>query len=116
MSLTIAEAVVLLKKPGTRYSGSDWKYGWPHKFYIGSSKVYNEQLQSMTDEEVAAWSVITEEFFGIKFYRENGKTMYGCDYPDAMGYGYQRAGVVGPDSKPVRDDNWNLDFPGRLVN
>jgi hypothetical protein len=33
-SITVAEAIVYLKQEGTRFSGSDWKYGWPHKFYI----------------------------------------------------------------------------------
>lgn len=34
MSLTTKEAIEWLKMPGTKFSGSDWKYGWPHKFYI----------------------------------------------------------------------------------
>src|SRR5438132_848762 len=34
MELSVKEAIGFLKTPGTRFSGSDWKYGWPHKFYI----------------------------------------------------------------------------------
>lgn len=33
-SITVAGAASYLKQEGTRFSGSDWKYGWPHKFYI----------------------------------------------------------------------------------
>lgn len=33
-SLSPAEAIKFLKQNGTKFSGSDWKYGWPHKFYI----------------------------------------------------------------------------------
>lgn len=33
-SLSVEDAIKFLKQPGTRFSGSDWKYGWPHKFYI----------------------------------------------------------------------------------
>jgi hypothetical protein len=33
-SITVADAIKFLKQPGTHFSGSDWKYGWPHKFYI----------------------------------------------------------------------------------
>jgi len=33
-SMSVADLITALKTSGTRYSGSDWKYGWPHKFYI----------------------------------------------------------------------------------
>jgi hypothetical protein len=33
-SLHPEDAVKFLKQAGTTFSGSDWKYGWPHKFYI----------------------------------------------------------------------------------
>jgi hypothetical protein len=33
-SLSVAEAIKALETPGTQFSGSDWKYGWPHKFYL----------------------------------------------------------------------------------
>lgn len=26
--------IEMIQKPGVHWSGSDWKYGWPHKFYI----------------------------------------------------------------------------------
>lgn len=33
-SITPELAVRALITRGTRYSGADWKYGWPHKFYL----------------------------------------------------------------------------------
>jgi hypothetical protein len=33
-SITVADFLAALQTPGTHYSGSDWKYGYPHKFYI----------------------------------------------------------------------------------
>ena len=33
-SITVARFLAALQVAGTRYSGSDWKYGWPHKFYV----------------------------------------------------------------------------------
>jgi len=33
-SITPADMIALMQTEGTEYSGSDWKYGFPHKFYI----------------------------------------------------------------------------------
>jgi hypothetical protein len=33
-SISVSAAITFLKQPGTSFSGSDWKYGFPHKFYI----------------------------------------------------------------------------------
>lgn len=33
-SFTIADTIKFFQTPGVEYSGADWKYGWPHKFYI----------------------------------------------------------------------------------
>ena len=33
-SISLEKLIKLLQTPGTRFSGSDWKYGWPHKFYV----------------------------------------------------------------------------------
>lgn len=33
-SIPIYEAIDVLGTTGARFSGSDWKYGWPHKFYL----------------------------------------------------------------------------------
>lgn len=31
-SCTVDRAIELMQTPGVRFSGCDWKYGWPHKF------------------------------------------------------------------------------------
>lgn len=36
-SISVKRAIELLLTPGTHFSGTDWKYGWPHKFYIHPS-------------------------------------------------------------------------------
>lgn len=109
MNLTIAQASDLLKKPGTRFSGSDWKYGFPHKFYVGEGKVYNKQLKELAAEEVAAWSELTWKFFGVRFFKEGDKVMWSCPFKQNV-YGYQRAGVVGERGEPLRCDTWSPDF------
>ena len=44
-SLRVEDAIRYLKQPGTRFSGADWKYGWPHKFYL-------EPVNPEADKEV----------------------------------------------------------------
>lgn len=33
-SLSFEDALKAFQTPGMRWSGADWKYGWPHKFYL----------------------------------------------------------------------------------
>lgn len=33
-SLSPADFIKFMNQPGTSFSGSDWKYGYPHKFYV----------------------------------------------------------------------------------
>jgi len=54
-SMPPSETIRLLKDADTKVSGSDWKYGWPHKFYIhppkGWGKFYSVHLYDATEEE-----------------------------------------------------------------
>lgn len=48
-SLPPEETEQLLRRPSVTASGSDWKYGWPHKFYVVDEtgrhwKFYSEHL------------------------------------------------------------------------
>lgn len=43
-SISVEDAIKFLKQPGTQFSGSDWKYGWPHKFYIEPVNPDKEKL------------------------------------------------------------------------
>jgi hypothetical protein len=66
-SMRVSLAIELLKTPGTDYSGADWKYGWPHKFYIGGRKFYNNHLEDATPEELVEFSKLSEELLGISW-------------------------------------------------
>lgn len=100
-SLSPQEVIKLLKTPGTDFSGSDWKYGWPHKFYIGGKKFYNSHLEDMTDEEFKEFSALSQKIFGIEWMKNKEKGVgYRC--PKTTGfYGYQRAGKIGEDGNPI---------------
>lgn len=93
-SMTAARAIELLKTPGTDYSGADWKYGWPHKFYLGQKKFYSTHLQDASPEEFAEFNALSDKLLGIK---------WSIDPEKGLGYycvrGVQRYGVVGEESK-----------------
>lgn len=44
-SISVEDAIRFLKAPGTQFSGSDQKYGWPHKYYL-------EPVNPEADKEV----------------------------------------------------------------
>jgi len=106
--LTIAEAIESLKKPGTTYSGADWKFSWPHKFYIGNDRIYNEQVLKES-QLLPAWNEVSLKFFGITFEIREEKIYFRCPFR-AGPLGYQRAGVVGEDGRPRRCDTWSVDY------
>ncbi len=89
-SITLEAAIGLLSTPGTHYSGSDWKYGYPHKFYIGAQKFYTRHTDGASDEQIARWNAAAEATVGVTFEKtENGiRWKSPCQ-------GYQAAGVVG---------------------
>lgn len=75
--------------------GSDWKYGWPHKFYVyekgnlrlSGAKFYNNHLSTeLLDEETFNKVVDTINLHsGITFERKEGKLYYSAPYA-----GYQK--------------------------
>lgn len=80
----------ILKTPGAHFSGSDWKYGYPHKFYLdmpadalwqGSPsqhmKFYTRHLSDLPDEELKPLAELIEPFFAIRFFRDDdGRLSY----------------------------------------
>lgn len=108
------------KEKGMRYSGADWKYGHPHKFYVSLvvpqyrkcvgvstivgkdplytyteethvlGKFYTEHLMDATDEQLAEWEAVVSRYVGIHFRREAGAIKY-----TAPAYNYQADGEVG---------------------
>lgn len=75
-SMPVGEAIRRLDTPGNSFSGADWKYGWPHKFYIGSGyphKFYNSHLRDATLEEFKAFNDLSEFYFGITWITADNK-------------------------------------------
>lgn len=66
-SITPEYALRLLQITGQRYSGSDWKYGWPHKFYLDPFKFYSEHLLD-TPELIDEWNRIAAPLLGVEFF------------------------------------------------
>lgn len=45
-----------LQTNGTHYSGSDWKYGWPHKFYLEiPCEPYRTAISSRSEKKSGNW-------------------------------------------------------------
>lgn len=105
-SMSVDAVIKALKTPRTRFSGADWKYGWPHKFYIdafpGFTKFYNSHLEHATDEQLAEFSELSKACLGIEWSRHfpghEGKLTF-FTVP-----GRQWWGVIGPDGKPNHDE------------
>lgn len=93
-SLHPDEAVKLLKTPGTRYSGSDWKYSFPHKFYIGGGKFYVKHLPDAGPSAFEEFAKLSRELFGIGWEKRDGGIFWGAPHTSSP-YGYQRWGAVG---------------------
>lgn len=105
-SLTPRDALILFKTPGVKYSGSDWKYGYPHKFYLedrhGHYKFYTCHLKDMSSEFLDSWNEVVAPLTDIEFYHwrdlAEGERPVGLD-ASALVYhavpGVQRYGTVG---------------------
>lgn len=120
-SIEFSTLLEALKTPGTEYSGCDWKYGWPHKFYVDipcepyedvlttkwnpdgtveremttrstrHHKFYSTHLFDCAKEELAAWNEIAFPKLGIKVLVKENGEL-GFQAPCA---GYQAHGIVG---------------------
>jgi hypothetical protein len=91
------DALELLKK-GVHASGSDWKYGWPHKFYIsgysnGGGKFYSKHLYDADEKTFEELTDLLAKKLGIRFnIDEKGlsyiapyggfQTWYGSDFDE----------------------------------
>jgi hypothetical protein len=102
-SINIEGAITALSTSGTHYSGSDWKYGWPHKFYLDVSceprrycsssgpgknefgystktqewcKFYSEHLLDATPEQLERFNAAAERTIGITFELKDGELHY----------------------------------------
>jgi hypothetical protein len=86
------DLLVILEAGGT-LGGSDWKYGWPHKFYVKGSKgehlgkFYAEHIEDegYSDDALRTLLEQIEKHAGIVFRINEGELEYSAPY-----HGYQR--------------------------
>ena len=105
-SLRVRDAIRLLQTPGTRFSGSDWKYGWPHKFYIdnpGYYKFYTIHLRDANDTEFELFAKVSRETFGINWVRDEKGIQFQAPRSRNIG-GWQLSGIIGPGGVPHFDE------------
>lgn len=88
------DLIELLEASKIKLSGSDWKYGWPHKFYIDGlgglklwGKWYNKHLYDLDGELFAKLAKLLDTHTNILFEPKdsNGKFSYLAPYA-----GYQK--------------------------
>lgn len=84
-SMSVERAIQLLTTPGTKFSGSDWKYGYPHKFYISNNKEFPQDLKFYSGHLVYAENNLLEKFnelakkcFDIVFSKQEYQLGYYC--------------------------------------
>jgi len=66
-SLSVADAIKAIETRGTRYSGSDWKYGWPHKFYLDvPCEPFEAQIGSRSYWDEEKGERVEEVFMGTR--------------------------------------------------
>lgn len=74
-SMHFADLFELLDSgPQARVSGSDWKYGWPHKFYVHApglhAKVYTEHLLELDQPVFDYAAARLLQATGVEFFVE----------------------------------------------
>ncbi len=118
-SLTIDDAINAFETKGVQWSGSDWKYGWPAKFYIdvpcepfdriwsseykvgeppvhhhGTStsrhhKFYATHLVDATPEQLERWNRVVAPIVGVSYEIRDEKL-----YFKAVRAGHQAHGEI----------------------
>ena len=86
-SMTPQDAIRILKEEHSNGSGADWKYGWPHKFYLTGAndkgiKFYSNHLYDTTPEEFKELSDLIAKRLGIRFGMDERGLKYRAPYSD----------------------------------
>lgn len=88
------EDLLRLIEEGAKLGGADWKYGWPHKFYVTGptvrhAKIYNVHLrdEGFDEDALSALFASLHQHGGILFHLDpdEGRLRYAAPYA-----GYQR--------------------------
>lgn len=105
-SISPKEALARLLNPASDGSGSDWKYGWPHKFYINVGKkygkFYSRHLYDADPETLQPLIDALAVKLGIRFkITSEGELAYMSPYPKFQtwyGTGFDDAAPKVPDN------------------
>jgi len=121
-SITIDAAIAAFTTTGVEWSGSDWKYGWPHKFYltfpcpsyeriVGAEynggqrkdvratvttrnyKFYCTHLRDATQEQLDLWNRVAAPICKIEFQHSEEGLKFKAPH-----HGYQDSGTIGQKS------------------
>lgn len=81
------DLMTLLQTGKARLSGADWKYGFPHKFYVSSSdgcghlgKFYTRHLIELSPVAFDAFAPVLSQACGIKWERDETGIKYAAPY------------------------------------
>jgi hypothetical protein len=95
-SLTIDDFLQGLETSGAHFSGSDWKYGWPHKFYLDlPCAPYRTSL-------------------GGRYYTENGKRIAECTWGERAVRHHKFYSIHLLDATPEQLERWQRIAQPRL--
>jgi len=94
-SITIIKAIELLSTPGKEFSGADWKYGWPHKFYLDSTlKFYNAHLTDATEDEFKLFALLSSRMLSVAWDKDSKGHITWRAVPNTQRYGHVPEAVV----------------------
>ena len=124
-SMTVEFAILYLQTPGTKFSGSDWKYGFPAKFYISPvqsmygrahTKFLTVHLRDADDDTFKKFADLSREIFGITWHRnEAGAIGFNCPQPGGH-HGFQRFGEIDSDGTPFHMDGYDSAAIAQILN
>ena len=101
-SLSVEDVLKFLQQPGTMFSGCDWKYGWPHKYYI-------EPLNPEASKETPV---------GTSSHREDGTEADGTgphEYWTCWAHGDHVNGFTCTCPKDKKTGIWHVAIMGKLA-
>lgn len=110
-SLHPEDLVWWLENKGMWLDGADWKYGWPHKFYLELGpkypiKFYNTHLRDLPSETFQYVADLIEIHARVKFTMEDGKL--GAYAPRGYQAGMER--YMGDEYKQQLDAWWEKTY------
>jgi hypothetical protein len=80
-----ADFVFLMSREDTGFSGSDWKYGWPHKLYVNVPgkallKFYTKHLKEANIPTFESANRLIRRYLDIEFTRIDGTLGWAASY------------------------------------